>query len=395
MAQLSALIVTEDSEFRTAASDLVRASGVPIGVDDAATVDPSKPAPAIALVDGRASAGWDKVEEIRLCWPSATIIAVASESQPDHILAAMRAGANEFVAWPTGNAGPPEAALKGVHASIRKTHERLQANSPDGGHVSRVLSFFGTKGGVGTTTLAVNTATELARLTKQPTLILDLNPFIGEVGLFLGVRPRFSIIDALDSVDRLDAVFLKKLVATHKTGLDIMAGSEQLDRPNLQDLERVEQLMRVVTQSYAYVVIDAGGLNSTSAGAAIFSADGVFLVANPDVASIRNTRRLVDRIRVMGAGPDRVRVLLNRMSDNPAFAPDQIEEVIGRPVDQGFPNDYRTVSEALNSGVPLTTTNNTQLAAEFGRFTRKIAGMTMDGQKPEAVRQPGQFLGLF
>ena len=96
MAQLSAVIVTEDSEFRTAASDLVRASGVPIGVDDAATVDPSKPSPAIALVDGRASAGWGRVEEIRLCWPSATIIAVASESQPDHILAAMRAGANEF-----------------------------------------------------------------------------------------------------------------------------------------------------------------------------------------------------------------------------------------------------------------------------------------------------------
>ena len=97
----------------------------------------------------------------------------------------------------------------------------------------------------------------------------------------------------------------------------------------------------------------------------------------------------------MGAGPDRVRVLLNRMSDNPAFAPDQIEEVIGRPVDQGFPNDYRTVSEALNSGVPLTTTNNTQLAAEFGRFTRKIAGMTADGKKADGQRQPGQFLGLF
>ena len=141
MAQLSTVIVTEDSEFRTAASDLVRASGVPIGVDDAATVDPSKPSPAIALVDGRASAGWGRVEEIRLCWPSATIIAVASESQPDHILAAMRAGANEFVAWPTGNASPPEAALKSVHASIRKTHERLQANSPDGSQVSRVLSF--------------------------------------------------------------------------------------------------------------------------------------------------------------------------------------------------------------------------------------------------------------
>ena len=140
---------------------------------------------------------------------------------------------------------------------------------------------------MGTTTLAVNTATELARLTKQPTLIIDLNPFIGEVGLFLGVRPRFTIIDALDAVDRLDGVFLKKLVATHKTGLDIMAGSEQPDRPNLQDSERIEQLLRVVTQSYAYIIIDAGSLTTASAGTAIFSADGVFLVSNPDVASIR------------------------------------------------------------------------------------------------------------
>ena len=96
----------------------------------------------------------------------------------------------------------------------------------------------------------------------------------------------------------------------------------------------------------------------------------------------------------MGAGHERVRVILNRMSDNPAFAPDQIEEVIGRPVDQGFPEDYRTVSDALNSGVPLTTTNNTELAATFGRFTRKLAG-SGPGPKSEQSKQPGQFLGLF
>ena len=284
----------------------------------------------------------------------------------------MRAGANEFFAWPTESAEPPDSLQEGVQGVVRKTNERVQAAAPDGGGGSTVVSFFGSKGGVGTTTLAVNTATELARLTKQPTLIVDLNPFIGEVGLFLGVRPRFTVLDALDSVDRLDAVFLKKLVATHKTGLDIMAGSEQLDRPNAQDTGRVEELLRLLTESYRFVVVDGGGLTNSSAASAIFASDATFLVANPDVASIRNTRRLVDRTRQMGAGHERVRVILNRMSDNPAFAPDQIEEVIGRPVDQGFPEDYRAVSDALNSGVPLTTTNNTELAATFGRFTRSL-----------------------
>ena len=147
-------------------------------------------------------------------------------------------------------------------------------------------------------------------------------------------------------------------------------------------------------QSYPFIVVDAGRLTHASAGTAMCAADATFLVAIPDVASIRNTRRLVDRMRQIGAGADHVRILLNRMSNNPAFDPDQIEEVIGRPVDHGFPNDHRTVSEALNSGVPLTTTNNTELAAQLGQFTRKLVGMT-PGQKTEAPKRPGQLLGLF
>ena len=136
-------------------------------------------------------------------------------------------------------------------------------------------------------------------------------------------------------------------------------------------------------QSYPFIVVDAGRLTNASAGTAMCAADATFLVAIPDVASIRNTRRLVDRMRQIVAGTDHVRILLNRMSNNPAFDPDQIEEVIGRPVDHGFPNDHRTVSEALNSGVPLTTTNNTELAAQLGQFTRKLVGMT-PGPKAEA-----------
>ncbi len=394
MARLSVFVASDEPGFRTKITQLARSSGVPISIVEDALSGASGQTVDVALVDIRLpTAVWTEIEGIRSRWPASSIIAVASESESERIIKAMRSGANEFFAWPTGSGEPPDAMREGVHAAVRKMNERLQAASPDGSGVSLVLSFFGTKGGVGTTTLAVNTATELARVTKQPTMIIDLNPFVGEVGLFLGVRPRFTVLDALDSVDRLDGVFLKKLVATHKTGLDIMAGSEQIDRPNAQDAGRVEELLRLLTETYRYVVIDAGGLTNAAAGTTIFASDATYLVANPDVASIRNTRRLVDRTRQMGAGHERVHVLLNRMSDNPAFSPEQIEEVIGRPVDLGFPDDYRTVSDALNAGVPLTTTNNTELAATFGRFTRKLAGMTTNTKTEES--RPGQFLGLF
>jgi Flp pilus assembly CpaE family ATPase len=84
----------------------------------------------------------------------------------------------------------------------------------------------------GTTTVAVNCAVELARLTKRPTAIVDLKPCLGEVALFLGVRPRFTLLDAIENLHRLDREFLRELMARHKSELDILAGSEQFDRPN-------------------------------------------------------------------------------------------------------------------------------------------------------------------
>ena len=92
---------------------------------------------------------------------------------------------------------------------------------------------------------------------------------------------------------------------------------------------------------------------NSCAVAALYAADTVFLVANPDVPSIRNAQRLVDRVRQLGAGSERVKILLNRVSDQNLIAPKQIETALGYGIHHAFSSDYRTVSTALNSGVPL------------------------------------------
>ncbi len=96
----------------------------------------------------------------------------------------------------------------------------------------------------------------------------------------------------------------------------------------------------------------------------------------------------------LGAGPERVRVLLNRSSDQNLIAPKQIESAIGRGIHQAVASDYGTVATALNSGVPLTLTNHSELAGQFSRFTRDILKLPpADGPDPE--RRRGTFLGLF
>jgi pilus assembly protein CpaE len=329
------------------------------------------------------------VERLRSRWPTTLIIVVAGGAEPDLILQAMRAGGNEFFAWPAGNGDPPDALKEGIWAAIRRTVERTGSQ----GEHSRTLSFFGAKGGVGTTTLAVNCAIDLVRECKQPTVIVDMNPFLGEVGLFLGVRPRFTILDALDNLQRLDSTFVRELVSKHKSGLDILAGSEQLERPSLQDAAGVDELIQILGRNYGYVVIDAGSLTHSAVDMAVFASDMVFLVANPDVPSIRNTQRLVDRLAQMGLADDRVQILLNRMSDRHVIAPKQLEQAVGRPVYQGFPSDYATVSAALNAGVPLAMSNSTEIASCFSEFSQRIVGLNAVPAQREKPRK--HVLNLF
>ena len=364
MAQLAALLVSSDEDFRRDFGRLVRSATVPIGIVDD-RLGPEHADPDLAFADLRSdtAGGLGSIERLRASYPNVAIFAIAQASEPDLILQAMRAGANEFFMWPV-----PEEAF---HAAVRRAAARRETSHGAARQPSQALVFFGAKGGAGTTTVAVNCAVELSRLTKRPTLILDLKPCFGEVALFLGMRPRFTVLDAIDNLHRLDRDFLRELVAKHKSDLEILAGSEQADRPSSADAGAIEELFRVLGRAYDFVVVDAGNaINSCTIGA-LYAADTVFVVVNPDVPSVRNAQRLIDRVRQLGIGGERVRVLLNR-AGAPGVTASQIETALGYPVHHNFPNDYPTVSSALNSGVPLALTNHSEMAAQFDRFSREI-----------------------
>jgi pilus assembly protein CpaE len=393
MAQLSASIVSHDEEFKRQVARMIRACGVPVGiVEGRSSVEGT--GPDLVVVDIRAdvASGMSAIERLRAGNPALAVFAIANAAEPDLILQAMRAGANEFFPWVPGGATQASRSMEeSFHGAVRRTAARRDAAHAGARQPCVTHTFLGAKGGAGTTTVAVNCAVELARLTKRPTLIVDLKSCLGEVALFLGVRPRFTILDAIENLHRLDKDFLKELTSRHKSGLDIMAGSEQFDRPNAQDAGAIEELLRVLTRMYDHVVIDAGNMINSCSVAALYAAETVYLVTNPDVPSIRNAQRLVDRVRQLGAGSERVKILLNRTSDNLLIAPKQIETALGYGIHHAFSSDYRTVSTALNSGVPLSLATDSDLAEQFSSFTRQLLGQQEEVKEPEKRRA---FLGL-
>ena len=354
------MLLSQDDIFHTQVGALLRTGGVPVSV---AAEGPGRKAD-LFIVDGRTdpTAAMGRVESLRATQPTAGIFVVAREPNPDLIIQSMRAGANEFFTFP-----PPEESFR---EALRRLAARRTASGQ--GQSGTTFVFLGAKGGTGTTTIAVNCAVELAHLSGQRTVVVDLKPGLGEVGLFLGVRSRYTLVDALDNMHRLDAEFMRELLTKHKSGLDILAGSDNFDRPGSSDSTGIEEILRHLREEYAYLVVDAGSQVNAAVSAALFAADTIGLVANPDVPSIRNAQRLIDRIRQLGASVDRVRLLLNRTAEPYPIPPAQIEAAVGHPIDHMFPSDYKTVSGALNSGVPLAQTGSTNLAAQFDSFTRRL-----------------------
>lgn len=384
MAQLVGLIVSEDDSFKKPLGRLLRAGTVPVSVlDDGAARDGVQPDLMVVDIRGDAPSALSTIERLRAGAPSASIFAVALSADPDLILQAMRAGANEFFVWP-----PADETFYGAVRRTAARRETAQGAKP----AATTLVFFGAKGGSGTTTLAVNCGVEVARISRRSTIIVDLKPGLGEVALFLGIKPRYTVLDAIDNLHRIDREFLRELVVKHKSGLEILAGSEHFDRPGASDAGGIEELFRLLARQYEYIVVDAGNQINACAVSAIYTADRMFLVANPDVPSVRNAQKLLERVRELGASGDRVRLLLNRAAEPFPIAPKQIETALGHPVHHTFPSDYRTVSTALNSGVPLAQAGNSELATQFDQFTRRV----LDPNAELAVTAPQKrnLLGL-
>lgn len=363
---------------------MLRTGSIPVSVVEERAAREGVP-PDLVIVDIRndTTSALSGIERLRASAPGVAIFAIATTADPDLILQSMRAGANEFFIWP-----PAEDTFYGA---IRRTAARRETT-----HGSRpsatTLVFFGAKGGAGTTTMAVNCAVDLARM-NHPTVILDLKPGLGEVALFLGIRPRYTILDAVDNLHRVDGEFLRELVIKHKSGLDIMAGSENFDRPNGSDAGGIEELLRFLTRQYEYIVIDAGSQINSCSVAGLYAADRMFLVLNPDVPCVRNSQRVLERVRELGAAGERVRLLLNRAAEPFPIPPKQIEGALGHSIHHTFPSDYKTVSTALNSGVPLALTGDSDIATQFDAFVRGMVDPTGEADSTTQQKSRG-LLGL-
>src|SRR4051794_18432983 len=204
--------------------------------------------------------------------PATGVLLVASLLDPTLMLAAMRAGVNEFVTFPL--------ALPELQAAIKRLVGSLTVTTR-----GDVFAFVGAKGGIGTTTVAVNVATALAKSAADATLLVDLNVASGDAGVFLGCEPRFSVMDALENVQRLDPAVLGGLVTRTRAGLDLLGASGRPVTPAF-DSGRIRTLLDFTAQTRRFTVLDVPRSDATALDS-LDSTTRIILIANQELATVR------------------------------------------------------------------------------------------------------------
>ena len=357
---------------------LVRELDRPVSTMSAAEVrklsEPSGPLSLIVLADVR-----DRPElladlgVIRRMRPGMAI-AIIARLDPQLMLEAMRAGITECVTEPLD--------ILQLDAAIKRL---TLVSHPTKGEV---FAFLGAKGGVGTTTLAVNVATVLGTAGNR-VLFADLNIAYGDAAVYFGAEPRFSLVDALENTNRLDESFLKSLVGSTSAKVDLLASADR-DPGRPIDLKGIRSLIDIASRMYRYVVLDV-----PRAGRAVIDplekADMIVIVSNHELAAVRTASRLAAVVRGR-YGSKRVSVVINRNDRKSDITDRDIERAVGEPVRQVFPSDYRVALQALNEGKPLVLDNHTTLASSIQAFARDLA--RLGDKKPEAAAARRGFLGL-
>lgn len=333
--------------------------------------------PDVFVVDIRAAQGLPReIASLKRHFPASGVVILAKALDPNAMLDAMRMGVSEWV--------PEPVVLDDLETAIRRV-----ARPVLGTVAGRAFAVLGGKGGVGCTTVAVNMATALHRATGEPTLFVDLHTAHGDASVFLGVEPRFSVLDALENIHRLDQTYMKGLVTPTKAGLDLLAAA---NRPQLGPIDalRVRALIEFVTTTYPWVVLDCPRTDGTLMEA-LDATTAVLVVANQELATLRSASRLAATLR-QRCGTHRVKLAINRFDTESEIGRKDVERVMGGPIAHTFPSDYRAAVNALNKGEPLVLQTPSRLAAAFDDAARELAGL--GPAQRESARGGGFFARL-
>jgi pilus assembly protein CpaE len=351
--------------------------------------------------------GITATEQLSTAVPTAAVVMMSVQGEADYLRRSMLAGAREFLVKPFSS-DELSASIRQVYVREREKAVRLVAPATNAmvptapsrnGHSRRgmVVAFFSPKGGVGRTTMAVNTAVAAATELGRRAVLVDGSLQFGDVGVMLNLNPKnMSLSDLAPELqaggeyDNLD-----NFVINHSSGVRVLLAPPSPEMAELITPQGVRLVLDALRAEYDLIFVDcAAGINDTTL-AILDTADIILTLLTLEITSIKNMRLFLEIAERLGYEEGKVKLVLNRADGNLGIRVADVEHSIGRKVDYTIVSDGRSVVYALNRGVPFVlTAREAQVSQDVLNLARALAGEAPEISSEEA-RKPAARKSLF
>ena len=352
--------------------------------------------------------GITAVEMITRDVPVAQVIMMSVQSEADYLRRSMLAGARDFLTKPF-TSEDLVSTIRRVHrmgqtraATLAAAPSVAQPQAGKGGASAAVFSakegalivVFGPKGGIGTTTLAVNLAVALhQRSDPSRTILVDASLQFGDVGVFLNLPPNRNITDLCATIEDLDPDSIDTSAIPHASGIRALLAPPRPETADLVSPDSLKRILEELRRQYDFVVVDTATIINDTMLTALDLADRIVLVAAPDIPSIKNARLFFEITDALSYPPNKIMLVLNKMDRRSGITAQMVEDNIKHQVLGQIPLDEILVLTSINRGVPLMVDQRAKpighaiqqfaerVAAEFRQPAEAAAGSAEDSRK--------------
>lgn len=316
---------------------------------------------AIIGIDDDAETALQLVAELSGSHPDIALAVISS--RPDLLVQAHRNGARYLLESPL--------QIEHLVGALRSLSAGPEARRPAKGQIIAMLS---SRGGVGSTTLAVNLAATFAKRPDHSVILVDLDLILGAVDIALGIELQSSLPELAQNLDQLPLNVLKNSLAQHPSGMLVLTRPTQYQQLGQVHEDHVQRLMRLFQLLSSHVIVDLSKGWLATDLQVIHMADAILLVIQPDLASVRSAVMILEALRSENLD-GKVLLVMNRAGayfGKDALTIKKAEDVLGRLIYSQIPNDYKPMMEAWNAGVPLVQ------AAPSSKAQQAIAALADD-----------------
>jgi pilus assembly protein CpaE len=324
------------------------------------------PQSAVVLdISADAEQGLRALEQMAQAAPGLYVILSDAVCSQDFLLRAMRLGGTDFLQQPLKRAEFSEA--------IKRLEQHLQRVHREAPQLGRMYTFAGVKGGMGTTTAAVNLAAVCARQNLS-TVLVDLDTDSGDAACYLGIRHQYSLADVVENLGQLDQAMLEGIMVPDALGFHVLCAPAEVERSREISDQHLLEIGTFLIQHYDIVIVDGSRSLDPLLLSCMELSETIFVMLTQEFPAVRNAQHYLAALARVGYGQEGIRLVVNRHEKRGALhvSMDQLQQTLGTNPFWAFPNKYEEAMKAVHEARPVVMKGNIELGRSYREFAKKL-----------------------